>query len=68
MHRRLQFLIRRLFRRNEAEQDLEEEIRAHLAMAERERLDRGESAREARENARRELGNELLIKEVTRDM
>ena len=36
--------------------------KGHLAMAEQERRDRGETSREAKQNARRELGNELLIK------
>src|SRR5437899_12539266 len=49
-------------------EELDEEIRAHLAMAVRDRTERGEIPAEAEQNARKELGNELLIKEVTRDM
>ena len=49
-------------------QDLDEEIRAHLAMAVQDRISRGESPAEAARNARRELGNEALIKEITREM
>ena len=59
---------RRLFGRRRMQDDLEEEIRAHVAMAARERMDRGESAEEADKAVRREFGNELLIKEVTSDM
>ncbi len=55
-------------RREEREQKLEEEICAHLAMAVRERIERGESPAEAEANARREFGNATLVKEVTRDM
>jgi putative ABC transport system permease protein len=47
---------------------LDEEIRAHLNMAAREREERGESAGDARAAARREFGNVGLVKETTRDM
>ncbi|MGH9345234.1 MAG: permease prefix domain 1-containing protein, partial [Terriglobia bacterium] len=58
-----------LFRlRRQRNQDLDEEIRAHLAMAVRERIEQGESPAEAEANARREFGNATLVKEVTRDM
>jgi predicted permease len=56
------------FRRQSRDEDLADEIRAHLAMAAQDRMDRGEAAGEAETGARRELGNELLIREVTRDM
>jgi predicted permease len=48
--------------------ELDEEIRFHINMAEQERIARGETPEEARRNARREFGNELLTKEVTRQM
>src|SRR5262245_38708165 len=48
--------------------NLDEEIRSHLNMAARDREARGESPENARLNARRELGNELLIKETTREI
>src|SRR5262245_3944954 len=54
--------------RRRREEELEEEIRSHLEMAKRERLERGESAEAAAESARRVLGNVSLVKEVTRDM
>lgn len=54
--------------RDKHERDLDEEIQAHLNMAGRDRQERGESPGEARRNARREFGNEALIKETTRSM
>src|SRR5215471_10247035 len=48
--------------------ELDEEIQAHLAMAIQDRISRGESPAEAARRARRELGNETLIKEITRGM
>jgi len=53
-------------RRRRRELELDEEIAGHLAMAAAEREARGESAAAAASNARRELGNEALVKEVAR--
>ncbi|HKP11016.1 MAG TPA: ABC transporter permease [Blastocatellia bacterium] len=50
------------------DEELDEEIRAHLEMATRDRMERGQSAEQARNAALREFGNVSLIKEVTRDM
>ena len=50
------------------DQDLEDELQAHLRMAAQDRRERGEPAGEAEDAARRELGNALLIKEVTRSI
>jgi hypothetical protein len=50
------------------QEDLDEEIRLHLEMAKRDRMERGESPSEAGRNALTEFGNPLLIKEVTRDV
>jgi hypothetical protein len=50
------------------EQELDEEIGSHLRMAERDLIERGETPEEARYAARREMGNESLVKEVTRKM
>ena len=58
----------RLFHRREMDAELDEEIRSHLSMAQRDRMDRGESESDASINARREFGNVLLVKETTRDM
>jgi len=48
--------------------ELDEEIRAHLAMARHDRIERGESPQAAASAARREFGNPALVKEVTREM
>ncbi|HEX3746994.1 MAG TPA: ABC transporter permease [Bryobacteraceae bacterium] len=48
--------------------DLDDEIRAHLSMAVQDRVSRGESPDDALRSARRELGNETLTKEITREM
>jgi putative ABC transport system permease protein len=60
--------IWQLFRRNRLENDLDEEIRAHLAMAARDRIDRGEEPEAAEAAARREFGNRTSVKETTRDI
>ncbi|MGO9273741.1 MAG: ADOP family duplicated permease [Terriglobia bacterium] len=57
-----------LFRRRQREQELDEEVQAHLRMATRERMEQGETAEQARASAVREFGNVALVKEVTRDM
>jgi putative ABC transport system permease protein len=56
-----------IFRRGR-EQELEEEIQSHLEMATRDRVESGESREEARHSVRREFGNAMLVKEVTREM
>jgi macrolide transport system ATP-binding/permease protein len=56
------------WRRSRRDEELDEEIRAHLRMAEADRVARGESPAEAASNARREFGNPGLVKEVTREM
>ena len=56
------------WRRKLREEELEEEIRSHLQMAIRDRMERGESAEEAESAARQEFGNVGLIKETTREM
>jgi putative ABC transport system permease protein len=57
-----------LFHRREREEELDEEIKAHLRMAAQERMERGESAEQARTSAIREFGNVALVKDTTRDM
>jgi len=54
--------------RRRANTDLDEEIQAHLRMAIADRMARGETREAALLSARRELGNEGLLKEVTREM
>jgi len=61
MRLRLPFLSR-----GRRERELDEELAAHLAMATADRIARGESPEEAATSARRELGNEALVKESTR--
>lgn len=50
------------FARQRREAELDEEIRAHLAMARRDRVERGESPETAEAAARREFGNTTLVK------
>jgi predicted permease len=47
--------------------ELDDEIRSHFEMAVRERIERGEDPRRAREAAQREFGNAGLVRETTRD-
>ncbi len=55
------------WRRKKRDAELEEEVRSHLEMAARERVERGDTAKEAERAARREFGNVELMKEITRD-
>ena len=50
------------------DQELEEEIQAHLAMAARDRIEQGDAPHAAELAARREFGNRTLVQEVTRQM
>lgn len=60
--------FRQLFNRGSRHRELDEEIQSHLAMAIRDRIERGEDPREAEFAARREFGNQSLIRETTRSM
>ncbi|HEX8944647.1 MAG TPA: permease prefix domain 1-containing protein, partial [Gemmatimonadaceae bacterium] len=53
--------------REQRDASLDEEIRAHLAMAIADRILRGESPEDAAAAARREFGNVSHVKEVTRE-
>ena len=55
-------------RRKRKAEELDEELQSHLAMAAGDRVQRGESASAAALAAQREMGNFLLIREVTQDM
>jgi putative ABC transport system permease protein len=57
-----------MFFRKRRDEDLDAELRSHLSMAARDRVDRGEAPTDADRNARREFGNLPLIGETTRDM
>ena len=46
--------------------DLTQELRSHFKMAVEERMERGQSRAEAEAAVRREFGNELLVREATR--
>ncbi len=52
--------------RRRRERELDEELASHLAMAIRERVERGEDPREAELAAMREFGNTALVRETTR--
>jgi len=58
----------RFFGKRKREKDLDEEVRSHLKMAARERVERGENGKEAEHAALREFGNLGLVQEVTRDV
>jgi predicted permease len=61
----LKYLIRKLNRRR-AEQEAEEEIRTHLDLDTREKIEAGLSAEEARYSARRAFGSVVLTREKSR--
>ena len=54
--------------RKRRDQDLDQEIQAHLAMAARDRVEQGETSEAAERAARREFGNRAAIQEITREM
>src|SRR5713101_1576525 len=56
------------WRRKKREAELDEEVRSHLEMAARERVERGDTAKEAEHAAQREFGKVGLVKEVTRNV
>ena len=68
MTSKLLFRLRALFRRKSMETALDEEVRSHLHMAAKERVEQGEPAEQARTGALREFGNVGLAKEITRGM
>ncbi|HEY6332392.1 MAG TPA: ABC transporter permease, partial [Blastocatellia bacterium] len=67
MEHRLSALIHALFRRNQAERDLDEELRYHLENATRQNISRGMTADEARRQALISLGGLQAHKEICRD-
>jgi predicted permease len=60
--------VTRFFDKRKQEGELEEEVRSHLKMAAKDRVERGVTKVEAEHAARREFGNVQLVKEVTRDV
>lgn len=65
---RIQFFVRRFFRRASSEEDLQAELQSHLELDIHQRMERGASADSARHAALRDFGNVGLVTEVTRDM
>lgn len=57
-----------LFSRQERDSDLDDEIRAHLNMAAKDRIHNGQSIPDARNAALKDFGNVALVKEATREM
>jgi predicted permease len=60
--------LKALWRRQELDRELNDEVAFHLAMREKQNRERGVSEEEARYAARRGFGNLTLIQERTRDM
>jgi putative ABC transport system permease protein len=56
-----------LWRRTQCNKELVEEMQAHLALAEREAVESGQSPKDAQAAAHKEFGNVGLTAEVTRD-
>src|SRR5712692_9966222 len=56
-----------LLQRKRREKELVEEIQHHLAVEIDQRIRSGASPEEAERSARRDFGNQLLIKDVTRE-
>ena len=54
--------------RAQRDDELDQEIQSHLQMATQDRIESGKSRRDAEAEARRELGNEGLIREATREV
>ena len=59
--------LRFWLKRSEEEKELAEELRAHMAIESRERIDAGESPEQAAAAARREMGNPTWIGEEVRE-
>ncbi len=57
-----------LLRRRQFDADLHEEMRLHRELREQEQIERGLSAKEARYAAQRRFGNDLVLREESRDM
>ena len=57
-----------LFRRSQVQHDLDDELKAHLALEIQQRIDRGETPSEARTGALREIRSIQLVREETQDV
>ena len=65
---RWRWFVRHVLHRTRAADELDAEISTHLALETERRIDAGDSPEEAQRAARKEFGNILLVKDVTRDM
>src|SRR5215472_17410876 len=61
-------IIRYLLRRSQADADLDEELRSHLAVERQRRMDLGDSPEVAHQEALKDFGNVLIVKEATRQI
>jgi hypothetical protein len=57
-----------LLRRQQFDADLADEMRLHRELREQEQIERGLSPKEARYAAQRRFGNDLVLREESRDM
>src|SRR2546425_67518 len=57
-----------VFRRDRLDRDLEDEIQFHVAARTEEFTRRGMSPQQAEREARRQFGNQLLLRELSRDV
>jgi predicted permease len=57
-----------LFRRSQFDRDLEEEMRLHRELREQEQIEAGVAPEEARYAARRRFGNEIALRQESREM
>jgi len=53
--------------RQDRQEELQQELQSHLRMAASDSIDRGESRKQAEQDALREFGNVALVQQVTRD-
>jgi hypothetical protein len=58
---------RRFFHRPATDADLEEELEAHLAIETKRLMDAGQPREQAQAEARRQLGSQALVMELTRE-
>jgi putative ABC transport system permease protein len=56
------------FRKRDRDKELNEEIQGHLTLAASEEMESGKKRPDAQSAARRELGNEVRVRELTREM
>jgi predicted permease len=62
------FVVNRFINRSKAEEELDEEIRAHLQLEAERNIERGMTPEMARYEAQRSFGNATMAKEESRDM